>query len=97
MVMSGVGPIFPGHLEKSLCRLTLCCTLTSDRTKEYLRFVLPEVKLVLTKLQVFSFTLLDRIVSADLGEKRVFSSGFFSFLLGKLVGNLQVSSILRFL
>ena len=55
--------------------------------------MLPEVKLVLAKLQVFSFTLLDLLVSADLGEKRVFSSGFLSFLLGKLVGNLQVSSI----
>ena len=73
----------------------LCSTLTSDRAEEYLRVVLPEVQLVLVKLQVFSFALLDLLISTDLGEKRVFRTSFFSFLLGKLVGNLQVSSILR--
>ena len=75
----------------------LCSTLTSDRAEEYLGLVLTTVKLFLAKLQVFSFALLDLLVSTDLGEKRVFRSGFFSFLLGKLVGNLQVSSILRLL
>ena len=48
-----------------------------------------KLKLVLVKLQVFGFTLLDLLISTDLGEKKVFRTGFFSFLLGKLVGNLQ--------
>jgi hypothetical protein len=52
--------------------------------------VFPEIWLVFAKFQVFSFVLFDLFISTDLEEKRTFRFGFFSFLSGKMVGNLQV-------